>query len=254
VIGYQLLIGCHLKGGVSMLSDQMVNVLLFLVLVMIVLTVLFYAIIFTTYSPDAPLVLGLTGSGRPESAVRGPSFTETPAYPPTWTLTPTYTPGPTHTPTETRTPTPTSTFTVTPTPIPSRTPTPTKTPLPTRTFTPAPSPTPLPWVVDKVETENNCEVVRVLIEAVGPNGVGMSGVQFEVGELNVAGSRFVMTTNPNGLAAWDNDPGEARTWFVAPLQDGQRMGELVTWQSDDEDVCDVSSAIQIYNITWRRLY
>ncbi|UCC86231.1 MAG: hypothetical protein JSV81_15430 [Anaerolineales bacterium] len=236
-----------------MLSDRMESVLLFAVLVLIVLTVLFYGVIYTTYSADEPLVLGLTGPGEPERPL-APRFTETPAYPPTWTVTPSNTPAPTGTPTETRTPTPTSTFTVTPTPVPSRTPTPTNTPLPTRTFTPVPSPTPLPWVVDTVETENNCEVVRVLIEAISSDGVGQNGIQFEVGELNVSGSRFVITTNPNGLAAWDNEPGKARTWFVAPLQDGQRAGKLVTWQSDDEDVCEISSAVQIYKITWRRLY
>ena len=108
--------------------------------------------------------------------------------------------------------------------------------------------------VDEVETENNCDVVRVLITALNRSGVGQGMVEFEVGELDVAGSRFVITTDANGRAAWDNSPGKARTWFVAPLENGQRAGPLVTWQSDDEDVCDVSSAIQIYKITWRRLF
>jgi hypothetical protein len=109
-------------------------------------------------------------------------------------------------------------------------------------------------VVDDVETENNCDVVRVLITAVNRNGTGQGGMEFEVGELNVANSRFVIRTDANGRVAWDNSPGKARTWFVAPLENGQRAGPLATWQSDDEDVCEISSAIQIYNITWRRLY
>jgi len=109
-------------------------------------------------------------------------------------------------------------------------------------------------VVDEVETENNCDVVRVFITALNRNGVGQGGVEFEVGELNVAGSRFVVRTDANGRYAWDNSPGKARTWFVAPLENGVRAGPLVTWQSDDEDVCEISSAIQIYKITWRRLY
>lgn len=237
-----------------MLSDRMASVLLFLVLVMIVLTVLLYGLIFVTFSPESPLALGFTGPvvGLP---VTPPSPTDAvPTYPPTWTPVPTNTPGPTGTPTETRTPTPTATSTFTPTPLPTRTPTPTQTPAPTSTFTPAPSPTPLPWAVDEVETENNCEVVRVLITALDRNGVGAGGVQFEVGELNVAGSRFVISTDANGRAAWDNAPGNAHTWFVAPLENGQRAGPLVTWQSDDEDVCEISSAIQIYKITWRRLF
>jgi hypothetical protein len=126
--------------------------------------------------------------------------------------------------------------------------------LPTKTPTRAPTATPLPWVVDEVDTENNCEVVRVLIQADDVGGVGRGGVDFEVGELNVPGSRFIVSTDANGRVAWDNEPGTARTWFVAPVEGGQRMGQLVTWKSDDEDVCELTSAIQIYNITWRRLY
>jgi hypothetical protein len=241
-----------------MLNDRMVNLLLFLVLVMIVLTVLVYGAIFLNFSPEEPLVLGLTGTERPGGGLSGTASTESadvaPTYPPTWTPIPTDTPGPTATPTETRTPTPTATPTDTPTPVPTRTPTSTFTPLPTSTSTRAPTPTPLPWVVEEIDTENNCDVVRVLITARDRNGVGQGGVQFEVGEKDVPGSRFTITTDANGRAAWDNSPGKARTWFVAPLENGQRAGQLVTWQSDDDDVCDISSAIQIYKITWRRLY
>ena len=237
-----------------MLSDRVTNMLLFFVLLMIVLTVLFYGVIFLTFSPEDPFVIGITGSEGSGLAAPANPTEVVPTYPPTWTPTPTDTPGPTGTPTETRTPTPTATPTFTATPVPTRTPTSTNTPEPTSTFTPEPSPTPLPWVVDDVETENNCDVVRVLITALNRNGVGQGGVEFEVGELNVAGSRFVISTDANGRAAWDNAPGKAHTWFVAPLEDGQRAGPLVTWQSDDEDVCEISSAIQIYKITWRRLY
>jgi len=240
-----------------MLNDRTVNMLLFLVVMMILLTGLIYAFIFTNYSPANPLVLGLTG---PSTIGTGPNPTPTnpadaaPTYPPTWTPVPTNTPGPTFTPTETRTPTSTSTPTSTPTPVPSRTPTATNTPEPTKTFTPAPSPTPLPWIVDSTDTENNCDVISLRITALNRNGVGTGGIQFEVGELNVAGSRFVVTTDANGRIWWDNRPGKAHTWFVAPLENGQRAGPLVTWQSDDEDVCESNSAIQIYYITWRRLY
>jgi hypothetical protein len=238
-----------------MLSDSAANILLFVVLVMIVLTVLFYGFVFVTYSPEDPLSLGVTGgSEETAGALPGEPAEAAPTYPPTWTPVPTNTPGPTGTPTETRTPTATATPTLTPTPIPTRTPTVTHTPEPTGTFTPAPSPTPLPWSVYDIDTENNCEVVRVLILALDRNGVNKGGVQFEVGELNVPGSRFIITTDANGRVAWDNSPGKARTWFVAPIENGQRAGQLVTWQSDDEDVCEISSAVQIYNITWQRLY
>ena len=240
-----------------MSNDRTVNMMLFLVALMILVTLLIYAFIFTNYSPANPLVLGLTGTRTP-AVVFNPTPTNAAdvesAYPPTWTPAPTNTPGPTFTPTETRTPTATSTPTHTPTLVPSRTPTPTDTPAPTKTFTPAPTPTPLPWIVDSTDTENNCDVVSLRITALDRNGVGKVGVQFEVGELNVAGSRFVVTTDGNGRVWWDNRPGKVRTWFVAPLENGQRVGPLVTWQSDHEDVCESSSAIQIYYITWRRVY
>ena len=45
-----------------MLSDRVTNILLFFVLVMIVLTVLFYAVVFLTFSPEDPFVIGITGS------------------------------------------------------------------------------------------------------------------------------------------------------------------------------------------------
>jgi hypothetical protein len=241
-----------------MLSDQLTTILLILVLVVTMVTVLFYAAIFTNYSPEDPLRLGVTGGDVPDDVAGAVPATLTQeaeeVYPPTWTPSPTNTPGPTATPTETRTPTPTSTPTLTPTPIPTRPPTATSTPEPTFTPTRAPSPTPLPWVVDNVETENNCEVVRVLITALNRNGVGQGQVDFEVGELNIPNSRFIITTDANGRAAWDNTPGKAHTWFVAPIENDQRAGPLVTWQSDDEGVCEISSAIQIYDITWRRLY
>lgn len=239
-----------------MLNDRMVNILLFLVLVMIVLTVLVFGIIFLSFSPEDPWVIGLTGVEASGAAAPTPTNPAdvAPTYPPTWTPVPTSTPGPTHTPTETRTPTATATPTFTPTPLPTRTPTPTNTPEATSTFTPAPTATPLPWVVDRTSTENNCDVIRVFIKALDPNGVGEGGVEFEVGELNVPGSRFTVTTDANGRAAWDNSPGNSHTWFVAPLKDGQRAGQLVTWKSDDDDVCEISSAVQIFNITWRRLY
>jgi len=237
-----------------MLSDRVTNVLLFVVLVMTVLTVLVFGLIFASFSPENPLVLGFTGPVDTSAVSPSTPPDAVPTYPPTWTPALTNTPGPTATPTETRTPTPTATPTFTPTPLPTRTPTPTNTPPPTSTFTPTPSPTPLPWSVDDIETENNCDVVRVLILALDRNGVNMGGVQFEVGELNVTGSRFIITTDANGRVAWDNSPGKTRTWFVAPIENGQRAGQLVTWQSDDEDVCEISSAIQIYTITWRRLF
>ena len=240
-----------------MLSDRMANMFLFVVLVMIVLTVLFFGLVFATFSPESPLVLGLTGASGPDGervAVSTDEAEVVPTYPPTWTPIPTDTPGPTATPTETRTPTPTATSTFTPTPVPTRTPTATNTPAPTSTSTRAPSPTPLPWVVDDLETESSCDVVRVFITALDRQGVRKGGVEFEVGELNVPGSRFIISTDANGRAAWDNSPGKARTWFVAPIENGQRAGQLVTWQSDDEDVCEINSAIQIYKVTWRRLY
>ena len=49
-----------------MLSNQVTTILLILVLVMTMVTVLFYAAIFTNYSPGDPLRLGLTGGDVPD--------------------------------------------------------------------------------------------------------------------------------------------------------------------------------------------
>jgi hypothetical protein len=110
----------------------------------------------------------------------------------------------------------------------------------------------MPWEVASTDTENNCDVVSMRITALDTNGVGLAGVQFEVGEFNVEGSRFIVTTDANGRVWWDNSPGKARTWFVAPVENDQRIGKLATWQSDDDDVCESDSAIQIYYITWQK--
>lgn len=242
-----------------MLSDQMVNILLFVVLVMIVLTVLIYGTIFATYSPEKPLVLGLTGASTPAALPTSTPTSVAAVYPPTWTPIPTPTPGPTYTPTETRTPTPTATFTVTPTPFPTRTPTPTDTPLPTKTFTPVPTATPLPYTVT-FENHQNCYDIGMYGTVTDFQGYPLGGVTIEYGEEGVAGSRFTTTTDANGrftagLIVGNKDLAkEPHTWFVRILQDGKPASETFRWQSDSIETCDSSLAVQVEEINFRRRY
>jgi hypothetical protein len=240
-----------------MLSDQLTNILLFLVLVLIVLTVLFYAVIFLTYSPENPLVLGLTGPGvlpTPTGVAQA-----APTYPPTWTATPTETPAPTFTPTETRTPTSTSTPTPTPTPVPSRTPTATSTPLPTSTFTPVPSPTPLPYVVS-FENHQNCYDIGMYGTVIDRDGFPIPGAVIEYGEVNVPGSDFTMATDGNGrftvglIVANKDLAKETHNWFVRIIENGKPASETFYWQSDSIEACDSTLSIQVKEIDFRRLY
>jgi len=86
-------------------SNRVINILIFLVLVMIVTTGLFYGVIFVTFTPQAPLELGLTQGLGPSRLVVQPvpptaTPEQIPPYPPPWT------PEPTHTPLSSPTPTP----------------------------------------------------------------------------------------------------------------------------------------------------
>ncbi len=246
-----------------MLSDRMVNILLFLVLVMIVLTVLFYGLIFATFSPEEPLVIGLIGATPP--AAKPPSPTNpadvAPTYPPTWTPVPTPTPGPTNTPTETRTPTPTATPTVTPTPFPTRTPTPTLTPVPTSTFTPAPTPTPLPYSITTTDHQN-CFDIGMYGRVIGANGLPVQGAVIEYGEVGVSGSNFTTTTDANGrftvaLILSDKNEDNAKkphTWFVRVLENGKPVSETLNWQSDSIETCDSSLSVQVKEVNFQRRY
>jgi hypothetical protein len=240
-----------------MLSDQITNIFLFLVLVLIVLTVLFYVVVFLTYSPENPLVLGLTG---PAAFPTPTSVSEVaPTYPATWTPTPTETPAPTFTPTETRTPTATSTPTATPTPIPTRTPTASATPLPTSTFTPVPSPTPLPYVVS-YENHQNCYDIGMYGTVLDRDGFPIRGIVLEYGEVNIPGSDFTTTTDANGrftvgLIVENKDLAqETHDWFIRVIENGKPASETFYWQSDSIETCDSSLAVQVNEINFRRLY
>jgi hypothetical protein len=244
-------------------SDGVINILLFLVLVMIVVTVLCYGAIFLTYSPEHPLVLGPAG---PEDLQGGtPSAQVTPVevpptYPPTWTSTATFTPAPTGTPTETRTPTPTYTPTPTPTTIPTSTPLPTATPLPTKTPAPAPTPTPMPYMVS-FENEQNCYDIGMEITVLGVDGLPKEGVTIRYGEYGVSGSNFTGTTDVDGqfspLLLSSNMDGLAKkshVWFAQVMEGGKAASDIFKWQSDTIKDCEKSSSVQVKVITFQRRF
>ena len=242
------------------LSNGLVNVLLFLVLVMIVMTLLCYGVIFARFGPDHPLVLGLTGSGGPELTSRPAPTTPAnvpPTYPPTWTPTSTYTPAPTRTPTETRTPTPTYTPTSTPTPIPTHTPTVTPTPEPTKTFTPAPSPTPLPYTAT-FKNHQDCYNVGMTVQVSDASGLPKEGITIQYGEVNVSGSNFTTTTDVDGQAnifLTDGDNAhKSHVWFVQLFENGKPVSEILKWQSDTTKDCEKTNSVQVKEISFQRRY
>ena len=245
-------------------NDGVINILLFLVLVMIVVTVLCYGAIFLTYSPEKPLVLGLSGAEGPPGAdlpaVVVTTVEVAPTYPPTWTPTATFTPGPTNTPTETRTPTPTYTPTPTPTTIPTSTPLPTNTPLPTKTPAPAPTPTPVPYMVS-FENEQNCYDIGMKITVLGIDGLPKEGITIRYGEYNVSGSNFTGTTdvdgqfNPQLLSSnMDGLAKKSHVWFAQVMENGKAASDVFKWQSDTIKDCDHSNAVQVKVITFQRRF
>jgi hypothetical protein len=184
-----------------------------------------------------------------------PTGTPTSIFGPTWTPTITPTPSATATATETRTPTPTSSPTSTSTSFPTRTPTATNTPLPPPPPTPTATEAPPLYVVARRTTEPNCDVIRIKGQVFNADGLPRPGVVMQVGEVNVANSRFNTTpTDANGryvfdFAAPNKDP---HTWFVVPLENGQPAVDEVHFTTDPGGVCEYTTSVQIVTIDWRR--
>ncbi len=158
------------------------------------------------------------------------------SYPATWTPTSTSTPGPTKTATDTRTPTPTKTAT------------PTRTPTATATFTPlpptlpptaTPTPTPFPFIVASHSSKNNCADTGLEGVINGPDGLPQSGIQVQYGEIGVAGSRFLATTDNNGRYGALLIPGSSKpasyqshNWYAYIVDNGQRASEEFRFTTD----------------------
>jgi hypothetical protein len=244
-------------------SDGVINILLFLVLVMIVVTVLCYGAIFLTYSPEHPLVLGSTEPGGPQGGIPSAQVTPVeapPTYPPTWTPTATFTPAPTGTPTETRTPTPTYTPTSTPTTIPTSTPLPTATPLPTKTPAPSPTLTPVPYMVS-FENEQNCYDIGMKITVLGVDGLPKEGITIRYGEYGVSGSNFTGTTDVDGQfdplllsSNMDSLARKSHVWFAQVIENGKAASDIFKWQSDTIKDCEKSNSVQVKVITFQRRF
>ncbi|MFQ5578671.1 MAG: hypothetical protein ACE5G8_16970, partial [Anaerolineae bacterium] len=146
-------------------------------------------------------------------------------------------------------------------PTPTNTPRPTKTSTATPTFTPSPIPPPptVPppplYAVASIQTEANCSVLRVKGRVFDSSGIPLSGVVMQVGEAGVAGSVFnTAPTDANGRYVWDfgGPDDRAHTWFVVPLENGQPAVDRFEFTTDSSDVCDVTAAVQIQTVDWRR--
>ncbi len=243
------------------MSNKSATLFLVIVIGMTLLACLFFAAIymmpnavFNPFPPSAATARAQVSgeNNAPKFVVDVPTETATPLFPPTWTPTITLTPSPSATPTETRTPTPTATTTHTPTPFNTKTPTATKTPTPR----PSPSATPLPiYRITSNVYKNDCDNVFVHGVVSGANGLPLSGVVMQVGEVGVAGSVFnTEPTDSNGryfywFASPDNN---THRWFVVPLENGKPAVQRFEWQTDKRDLCTSSGGIQEASINWQR--
>lgn len=245
----------------SQVSDRVVNLLIFVVAVMIVTTALVYGILFVTFTPENPLVIGLTVAEPPPPpppVVATPTPEEIPTYPPTWTPPPTLTPRPTSTATQTGTPLPTRTPTNTPTPLATYTPTATNTRLPTDTPTVTATPTRIPFYVDDYRDRQNCYDIGMEGRVMDANGIPIEGLTIEYGEFNISTMRAV--TNVDGkfgvpLVLGGNNLDNAKrshVWFVRVLENGVVASETFKWQSDTIEDCDKSNSVQVKEVIFRR--
>jgi len=225
------------------LDDRLTVVLLAMVLGLTVLSVFCYTAIFVQpkvpFNPLNPQRATEAAEARiaamPTPVPIGTPTTD-PSYPATWTPTSTTTPGPTKTPTSTRTPTPTKTSTSTRTPTSTSTATPLPPTLPpTATLTP----TPFPFVVSSHSGKNNCADTGLEGTVNDTNGLPKAGVQIQYGELGVAGSRFIATTDNNGRYGALLIPGSSKpaayqshNWYAYVVNNGQRSSEEFRFTTD----------------------
>jgi hypothetical protein len=225
-----------------MQDSRLTTVLLAMVLGITVLSILCYATIFiqpnipfNPLSPQRATEVAATRIAALPAAVEVTPTAEQ-AYPATWTPTSTSTPGPTKTPTSTRTPTPTKTSTPTRTPTNTATSTPLPPTLPpTATYTP----TPFPFIVASHSAKNNCADTGLEGIVNGVDGLPVAGVQVQYGEIGVAGSRFIATSDNNGRYGALLIPGSSKpaayqshNWYAYILDNGRRASEEFRFTTD----------------------
>lgn len=244
------------------IGDGTVTVLIFVVLVMVVTTSLLYGVIFVTYTPEAPLALGLVRNDDPGPIAMPPTLTPTPeefpTYPATWTPIPTPTPPPTGTPTQTRTPTATATATNTPTPLPTYTATATDTPTVTNTPPPTTTATRIPYFVEDTDDDQNCYDIGMIGRVVDADGIPIGGVSIEYGEDGIG--TMHATTDVDGefklALIYDNreNAKKSHVWYIRLMENGQPASETFKWQSDTIKDCEKSNSVQVKEINFRRRY
>lgn len=226
-----------------MRDNRLTTVLLSMVLGLTVLSILCYATIYIQpnipFNPLSPQRATADAQARLASLPVQPEVVATTAdqsYPATWTPTSTSTPGPTKTPTATRTPTPTKTATPTRTPTSTATATP---PPPTLPPTATATPTPFPFIVSSHSSKNNCADTGLEGVVNGADGLPRAGIQIQYGEIGVAGSRFIATSDNNGRYGALLIPGSSKPasyqshdWYAYIVDSGQRASEEFRFTTD----------------------
>lgn len=122
--------------------------------------------------------------------------------------------------------------------------------------TPAQPETELSYQVLDFVTEKNCDVVGVNGRVLGTDNRPLAGQKLEVGEQDVTGSRFEITTDANGRYIFNfaRPDKNAHTWFVVPIgDDGDPAVVPFTFSTDPEALCNNANAIQIATVNWQAI-
>jgi hypothetical protein len=97
----------------------------------------------------------------------------------------------------------------------------------------------LPFVVASHSSKNNCADTGLEGVVNGPQGLPLAGVQIQYGELGVAGSRFIATTDNNGRYGALLIPGaskpasyQSHDWYAYVVENGKRASEEFRFTTD----------------------
>jgi hypothetical protein len=105
--------------------------------------------------------------------------------------------------------------------------------------TTTPTATPFPFIVVSHSGKNNCADTGLEGVVNGPDGLPRAGVQVQYGEIGVAGSRFIATTDNNGRYGALLIPGaskpasfQSHDWYAYVVESGQRASDTFNFTTD----------------------